>query len=177
MRLLGIRARIIDGRAREDAESPARRAMDGLRRIVRALRSSTLSAEATHKLTAAQLFVLREIGRAPGLSLAQLGARTFTAQSSVSEVVSRLVQAGLVERRPSREDRRRIECWPTAHAQLLLQDAPDTIQERLLAGFHSLPDPQQAALAEALDAWIAAAGLSAVPSTMFFENHSADDAR
>src|SRR5512141_414836 len=91
------------------ATTDAARAMDALRRIVRALHSANARAEGSLRVTAAQLFVLRQIAETPGISMSGLAERTRSAQSSVSEVVARLVSEGLVHRRVSREDARRAE--------------------------------------------------------------------
>src|SRR5690348_7076599 len=84
-------------------------AMDALRRIVQILRASAGAAQHDFGLTGAQLFVLEVLGAAPGMSVGELAARTFTHQSSVSLVVRRLVQRGLVLKAAARDDGRRVE--------------------------------------------------------------------
>src|SRR2546421_482493 len=74
------------------------RAMEALRRIVRALSSSAREASSGGGLSGAQLFVLRQVDARSGLSVGQLAASTLSRQSTVSEVVSRLVERGLVAR-------------------------------------------------------------------------------
>jgi DNA-binding MarR family transcriptional regulator len=144
--------------------------MGGLRRIVRALRVGNIRAEASHGISSAQLFALRAIDADPGGSLRDLAARTLTSQSTVSEVVARLVAEGLVTRVASAEDRRRIELRISASGRQILKRAPATVQEQLAAGFLSLPSTMQRALAEGIETWIVAAGLAAVPAAMFFED-------
>ena len=85
----------------------ATRTMDGLRRIVHALRVATRSSQRTIGLSSAQLFVLRQLSAAPDQSLSELAQRTRTTPSSVSEVVARLVRLGVVARAASEHDRRR----------------------------------------------------------------------
>jgi DNA-binding MarR family transcriptional regulator len=148
----------------------ANRAMGGLRRIVRALRVGNIRAEASHGISSAQLFALRAIDSDPGGSLLDLAARTLTSQSTVSEVVARLVAQGLATRVASTEDRRRIELRISAKGRQILKASPSTIQEQLAAGFLSLPATMQRALADGIETWIIAAGLAAVPAAMFFED-------
>jgi DNA-binding MarR family transcriptional regulator len=148
----------------------ANRAMDSLRRIVRALRVGNIRAEAVHGVSSAQLFALRAIDSEPGGSLRDLAARTLTSQSTVSEVAARLVAQGLVTRVASPDDRRRIELTVSAEGRQILQAAPATIQERLAAGFLSLSPDQQITLADGMEAWIVSAGLSGTPAAMFFED-------
>jgi DNA-binding MarR family transcriptional regulator len=143
--------------------------MDALRRIVRALRISSRAVERDVGVSGAQLFVLRQLAAAPGLSLNDLVARTLTHQSTVSEVVSRLVERGLVSRRAAADDARRAELQLSAKGRALLRGAPEAVQEDLVSGFGRLPAAQRRALADALGAWIEASGLADVEPTMFFE--------
>src|SRR4051812_40175859 len=87
--------------------SETRAILDAVRRIVRTLHESSRASEKSLGLTAAQLFVLHKLSDAPGLSLNALAAQTHTHQSSVSTVVSRLVERGLVLRTPAADDARR----------------------------------------------------------------------
>jgi DNA-binding MarR family transcriptional regulator len=152
-----------------EANDPAAVAMDGLRRIVRSLRTTGVRSQRDQRVSAAQLFVLREIRAQPGLSMTQLAQRTVTSQSTVSEVVSKLVGAGLVTRVTAPGDHRRAELALTAVGEELLGNSPETVQERLVAGFRALPPGQQRQVAAGLEAWLVAAGLADVPATMFFE--------
>src|SRR3954463_14128091 len=83
--------------------------LDGVRRIVQALRESSRAAERRVGLTGAQLFVLQTVAANPGISLNALAARTRTHQSSVSTVVTRLVSRGLIRRTRSAGDGRTLE--------------------------------------------------------------------
>lgn len=150
-------------------ETDAARAMNGLRRIVRALRTGNSQIERATGVTAAQLFALRQIARRPGSSLTELAAATQTNQSSISEVVGRLVERGLVTRTVSNEDHRRTHLHPTPSGRTALAKAPETPQEKLLAGFVALSPQKQRQLAAGLDKWLAEAGLEQVQPTMFFE--------
>lgn len=56
-----------------------------------------------------QCFLIVEIGRAPGISVKELAEILRTDKSAISRSVEELVQNGLVERTPSKEDRRYVE--------------------------------------------------------------------
>jgi DNA-binding MarR family transcriptional regulator len=152
--------------------SDASRAMNGLRRIVRALRAGNSEMERAIGVSSAQLFALREIARRPGESLSQLAAATLTTQSSVSEVVTRLIHNGLVVRKVAADDHRRTELVATRVGRASLAKAPETAQEKLLTGFRSLPKSRQQEIAAGLEAWIGAAQLEHLTPTMFFENEA-----
>src|SRR4051812_49700043 len=83
------------------------RSMDAVRAIVRALRINTREIELKIGISLAQLFVLQQVAERPAESLNDLADRTATHQSSVSVVVRRLVDRGLVSRRSSPVDKRR----------------------------------------------------------------------
>ena len=144
--------------------------MNGLRRIVRALRAGNSEMERAIGVSSAQLFALREIARRPGRSLSDLAAATLTTQSSVSEVVARLIQQKLVVRKVAADDHRRTELVPTRVGRAALAGAPETAQEKLLAGFRSLPESHRQRIAAGLEAWIESARLEHLTPTMFFEN-------
>ena len=82
--------------------------LDAIRRIVHALRESSRWAERQVGLSGAQLFVLHTLAGIAAASVNELAARTHTHQSSVSIVVTRLVDQGLVRRTRSGSDRRRV---------------------------------------------------------------------
>ena len=146
------------------------RVMDSLRRIVRVLGASARGTAARDGATGAQLFVLHQIDAAPGLSIGELAARTLTGQSTVSEVVSRLVERGLVERHADPTDARQTRLQLTARGRTTVRDTEPTAQERLATGLASLAPAERDELARALDRWLEAAGLAELPATMFFED-------
>jgi MarR family transcriptional regulator, lower aerobic nicotinate degradation pathway regulator len=148
--------------------------MDGLRRIVHALHAGTSASERVVGLSGAQLFVLRQLHADPEQSLGDLARRTRTTQSSVSEVVARLVKRGLVARDPSATDRRRAVLTLMPAGEALLATAPETVQERLVAGFGRLEPSTQRALAESVERWLAASGLADVTPTFFFEPNESE---
>src|SRR5689334_1546776 len=85
-----------------------RLALDAFRRIIQTLRSSARDIERRTGISTAQLFALQQLANAPGASVNELAARTFTHQSSVSVVVQRLVKQRLVAKVTSSDDRRRV---------------------------------------------------------------------
>jgi len=158
------------------AESAATRAMDGVRRLVRILRSSNADAQRTADLSSAQLFVLTHIAEHPNGSLSEVAARTLTTQSTASEVVARLVDRGLVSRAAAPDDRRRVALSATPFGRRALQISSPPIQSRLIASLACLPLDQQLAIADGLEAWLEIAGFDRVAPSMFFEPERAADA-
>ena len=109
-------------------------ALDGIRALVGALARSARSVERRTGVTTAQFFVLRQLAERDGLSLGEIAERTLTRQSTVSVVVARLEEHGLVRRDRADDDRRRLELSLTAAGRRLLARAPVPTTGRLLAG-------------------------------------------
>ncbi|MEY4509567.1 MAG: hypothetical protein RLZZ450_1689 [Pseudomonadota bacterium] len=155
--------------------------LDDLRRIVRALRESSRAAERRLGVSGAQLFVLRALadgssaqartggGRPDGLSLNQLAARTRTHQSTVSVVVKRLVEHGMLTRTTSELDARRVEIRLTKRGRAVLDRAPLAAQDKLITGIERLPRKERQVLAGALRGLVTSMQLDDQPAAMFFE--------
>lgn len=144
--------------------------MDSLRSLVRALRISTRAVEKAIGISGAQLFVLQQLEDSPARSVNELADRTSTHQSSVSTVVSRLVDRGLVTREPSAEDARRMEISITERGRKLLEAAPRTAQSRMIEAMHRMPPETLAGLAAALQTLVRESGFADQPVTFFFED-------
>jgi DNA-binding MarR family transcriptional regulator len=147
--------------------------MDGLRRIVRVLSAAARESSQHRGVTGAQLFVMRQISAAPGCSVSELVRRTLSRQSTVSEVVSRLVERGFVVRRARASDARQVELTLTPRGAKAIEDVGATAQERLADGLAMLRIEERMTLASAIERWIAAAGIADVPATLFFEERGA----
>jgi len=149
--------------------------MDSLRTLVRSLRVSTRAVEREIGISGAQLFVLQRLADAPARSVNELAERTRTHQSSVSTVVSRLVERGLAERTPAARDARRMEISITGAGRALLGDAPRNAQVRMVDALGRMPAAQVRALADALAALVREAGMQDAPASFFFEDEGDAD--
>jgi DNA-binding MarR family transcriptional regulator len=145
------------------------RAVNALRRMVRGLRSAAEAVERDLRISAAQLFVLRELAAVPDQSVKDLAAVTMTTHSTVSQVVAQLIAKGLIIRTADAFDGRRAVLRVSSRGTNLLRRAPRAIQEDLVDGFAALRPAERRALAVALEKWLAASGLSGVPATMLFD--------
>ena len=119
------------------------RSMNAIRSIVRALRINTRAIELKMGISLAQLFVLQQLAERPADSLNDLAERTATHQSSVSVVVRRLVERGLVSRTASSTDKRRIEIAVTERGRALLTGAPVTVSNQLVNALQRM-EPRRA---------------------------------
>lgn len=148
----------------------ARAVLDSIRRIVRLLRQSASEAEQRTGLSAAQLFVLQQLRTAGGaLTPGELAHRTLTHQSSVSAVVRRLVDAGLVSRARSSTDGRRVELALTSAGRAAARRAPRLAQERLISAVDRLSPEHRRGLASGLVQLVQRLGIGNAAPPMFFE--------
>ena len=152
--------------------STSQRVLDSIRRIVRLLREGANASEKEVGLSAAQLFVLQKLDPERPLSLNELAARTLTHQSSVSVVVSKLVERGLVQRRPAAHDARRVAISPTKAGLRLRDRAPAPAQDRLIAALSSLAAAEQRRLADSLELLVRALGLDERDAPMLFTDEA-----
>ena len=154
----------------------ARAVLDAMRRIVRDLRVSSRLAERTAGLTAAQLFVLEKLeeqggtarGRngPEGISLNELAERTLTHQSSVSVVVQRLVARGLVRRKTSAADARRVELSLTPAGRTVLRNAPEVTQHRLVQALQAMTRAERRDLSALMETLVKRMGIADEPVEM-----------
>jgi DNA-binding MarR family transcriptional regulator len=146
--------------------------MNALRSVVRALRVNTRSIEGKLGISLAQLFVLQQLADKPAESLNELAERTATHQSSVSVVVRRLVDRGLVTRVAATSDRRRVQIALTSAGEQMLRGAPPTIQGDLMHGMSRMREEQRTVLADLLETWVLASGIDLAAPPMMFEDDS-----
>jgi len=85
-------------------------------------------------LTGAQADVVAVIGQAGTLSLKELGELVIAEAGHPSRLVDRLVEAGIVERVPGSDDRRRVELSLTARGRRLAKQIAAARADLIEAG-------------------------------------------
>jgi len=153
-----------------DAAAAVTSVLNSLRRVVRAFRAMAQTAEDVLGISGAQHFVLQKLADAPALSLNDLAARTMTHKSSVSVVVKRLVDRGLVRRQRSSADGRGIVLSLTAAGRRAMARAPDSAQTRMIAALRRLPSRDLEAFAGLFVRFTDELGVAALEPTMLFED-------
>ncbi|MFV3410337.1 MarR family winged helix-turn-helix transcriptional regulator [Bdellovibrio bacteriovorus] len=145
--------------------------MDYIRHIFKALRVSSSQFEKDLGLSAAQIFVMKKLKEEPGLSINDLALRTTTHQSSVSVVVKKLEEQGLVSRMISKEDSRKVVVSLTPSGLEKLSEIPRTVQEHMIDTLQNMPPEKTASLAELMREFVIEAGIvESVPAPMFGED-------
>jgi DNA-binding MarR family transcriptional regulator len=147
-----------------------REVMDEFRQLVQILRTSHRAAEDIH-VTGAQLFVLTILGESDvPMSIRAVAQQTQTDPSTVSVVVGRLVERGLVRREQSREDARRTDLSLTAKGRALRKRAPVTVaQKRLADALTKLSDREIRTLGRTLASILSHMGVRPGRAGMMFD--------
>ncbi len=147
--------------------------LNSLRRVVRAFRAMSQLAEDVLGISGAQHFVLERLAEAPALSLNDLAARTMTHKSSVSVVVSRLVERGFVRRQRSSADARSIVLTLAPKGRRALQRAPESGQSRLVAALQRLSHQDRRVFATLFERFTEELGVRGLEPLMLFEDDGA----
>lgn len=113
-------------------------------------------------LTTPQYLALRAIGSAP-TSVSALARRAAVSGPAATQLVNGLADAGLIERQPEPDDRRRQRLLLSDAGEQALRSAEALLAERMGALLQSLPRPEIDALAEAMPVVEAALAGTAPP--------------
>ena len=149
--------------------------MNSIRRIVQALRVASRAQEKKNGLSAAQFLVLQCLSGDGPMSVNDLAERTFTHQSSVSVVVSKLVNQNLAERRTAAGDARKVQVSLTPAGAALAQKKDPLIQEQMFAALRKMPEAKRIQFAERLREFLSEAQISDHSPAMFFEEDEATE--
>ncbi|WP_375689650.1 MarR family winged helix-turn-helix transcriptional regulator [Pseudooceanicola sp. LIPI14-2-Ac024] len=122
-----------------------------LRRILRAteLYGRRLAKEAG--MTAVQFRVLQIIAEKGHATPTAIANRMGVTQATMTALINKLADKGLVERKRSETDRRQTNLFITAKGVATVDDAPDPLQQRYVKNFEALEDWEQAMIVAALE--------------------------
>lgn len=121
-----------------------------LRRVMRAVDLHSRKLMQSHGLTGPQALVLQEVVRGKSLNAGELASRVSLSQATVTDIVTRLEQRGLLLRERSDEDRRRVLVRPTTLGEETIATAPPLLQETFVHRFAELKGWEQLLLLSSL---------------------------
>jgi MarR family transcriptional regulator, lower aerobic nicotinate degradation pathway regulator len=148
----------------------SQRILDSIRRLVRLLRLTDRAAQNELGLSGTQLFVLHELGKTPAMSLSELAEKTRTDQSSVSVVVSRLVDAGYVTRERDSRDARRLVLSLSPTGRALADKSPSVAQEKIIEVLERMSPSERRRFADTFSRIIEELGEARGVAPMMFED-------
>ncbi len=161
----GARRRL--ARAQEDTgEDSSQAVLTALRRIIRAtdLHSKRLARDVG--LTTPQIVVLRAVRDLGEVTTGKLSRHVSLSQGTVTTILDRLENRGLVERYRSASDRRVVHSRLTRQGRTLLRKTPPLLHEKFIEVFGGLSAARQQRIVKTLDevaAMMGAADLDAAP--------------
>lgn len=126
-------------------------ALVALRRILRVTELNSRRLASQSELTASQLIVLQHAAREGKALPSEIARAIDLKQATVTVLVNKLEEAGLVSRRRDTEDRRRVWIEPTEKGVALLEQSPDLLQDRFKRNFEALDAWEQAMIIAALE--------------------------
>jgi DNA-binding MarR family transcriptional regulator len=128
-------------------------ALIAIRRIVRAAEFAARDLSRSAGLTASQMVVLQIIAQRgeAGAGAGAIAKAAKLSQATVTALLDRLEERGLVVRQRAEEDRRRVVVGLTDAGRETLSTVPDMLQNRFAAGFARLEDWEQAGVVSALE--------------------------
>ena len=137
---------------------PVRSVIRQLRMIIRALQGHSRNVERACGISAAQLWALWELQRSPGLNVSDLSRQLSVHPSTASNLLDKLEQGGMVERRRRERDQRVVRLFITDAGQELLTRAPAAPQGELNRALQSMDPALLATLDKGLEALVQTMG-------------------
>ena len=120
-----------------------------LRRVIRAVDLHSRTLAVSHGLTGPQALVLKAL-QAGRLTAGVLATSVSLSQGTVTDIIKRLEQRGLIERIRDTQDRRRVLVEATGAGLEVLRKSPPLLQERFAQRFNNLQDWEQNQLLSSL---------------------------
>jgi DNA-binding MarR family transcriptional regulator len=126
-------------------------ALRAIRRVLRAADQGARRLAASTGLTPSQVLVLREVDLRGETTPGTVASTLQFGQATVTNIVDRLVAAGLVTRHRSEKDKRQVLLRSTPAGVAILDDAPNLLHERFRQRYEALPAWEQAMMLAALE--------------------------
>ena len=141
-------------------------ALVALRRILRVTELNSRKLAQQSELTASQLLLLKHVGQ-HGQALPSAIAKAIELkQATITVLINKLEEDGLVTRNRDTEDRRRVWVRLTNAGREALGRSPDLLQNRFEHGFEQLEEWEQSMIITTLEriaSLLDAAGVDAAP--------------
>jgi len=121
-----------------------------LRRVIRATDLHSRHLAKTTGLTAPQILLLQTIRDRGEVTIGELAMDISLSQATVTTILDRLEKRGLVYRKRSSTDKRKVHAHLTEAAQEVLKSAPIPLQEQFTRQFADLQEWEQTMIISSL---------------------------
>ena len=122
-----------------------------IRKILRAGEHGERTLAQATGLTPSQVLVLQEVERGIDVMPSEVAQALQLSQASITNIVDRLEELGLVTRRKGERDKRQVRLTLTGPGHDMLANAPDLLQNRFSARVEKLAVWEQAMMLSALE--------------------------
>jgi len=126
-------------------------ALIALRRILRATEMHSRNLAKASGLTTAQMLTLQAVSETGRSTPKEMAATLGVSQATMTALLDRLSEKGMIRRQRSETDRRQTNILLTDQGREVLDRAPDPLQDQFTAQFDGLEDWEQAMIVAALE--------------------------
>ena len=149
--------------------------MIALRKIIQAIDTNSKQLVKRVGLTGPQLVILQEITRMGEVTAGEIAQAVSLSQATVTGILERMEKRGLLARRRSERDKRRIMVRITRNGQQVLDDAPPLMQEAFVERFSDLQEWEQNMILSALQRLVSIMDAKAIQAAPFLETSPIDN--
>jgi len=121
-----------------------------LRKVIRATDLHSKYLAKNTGLTTAQLLILQSIQNMGEVSIGEISKKISLSQATVTSILDRLADKGLVYRERSTKDKRKVHAYLTEDAVALIKDAPAPLQKQFTKQFEALNNWEQSMMISSL---------------------------
>ena len=114
-----------------------------LRKIIRAIDMHSKKLSKQYGLTGPQLMVLKEISGETDITIGKVAKKVALSQATVTNIMDRLEQRGMVIRERSTVDKRQVIVKTTQKTEDILETRPSVLQEDFINKFRELEHWEQ----------------------------------
>jgi DNA-binding MarR family transcriptional regulator len=122
-----------------------------LRKVIRAIGLHSKQLNKTSGLTTPQLLIMLEIDKTSGVNSSQVAKNVNLSAATVTNILDRLENKGLVSRVRSTQDKRKVSLYLTEDGKALLLNAPQALQEHFIENFANLAQWEQSQLLSSME--------------------------
>lgn len=167
---------VTDDNARQDpGGTTTNDVLIALRKIIQSIALNSKSLVKRVGLTGPQLMILQEVVHTGEVSAGEVAKAISLSQGTVTGIIERMEKRGLVVRRRSNSDRRRVLVQATTAGNSLLETAPPIMQEAFVERFSSLQVWEQTMILSALQRLVAIMDASTINAAPILATGPLDD--
>jgi DNA-binding MarR family transcriptional regulator len=109
-----------------------------IRRIIRAMDLHSKHLVKTTGLTTAQLLLMQKVQNGDSATIGNLADQIHLSQATVTTILDRLAQRGLIVREVSLQDKRKVHIKLTEEGELLVTNSPVPLQQHFVKNYQNL---------------------------------------